>query len=92
MFLKIIILTINKRNRKQAKEGQRCPTKIGVLKQKLVISSSDSDPDEWDSLKCGVCNMRYYFAQSTMKEDWICCQLCKTWYHEICVGFKVNSN
>jgi hypothetical protein len=26
------------------------------------------------------------FREINKKVDWICCQVCKTWYHELCVG------
>jgi hypothetical protein len=35
---------------------------------------------------CGFRLLNYYSEKSIRKGDWICCQVCKTWYHELCVG------
>lgn len=34
------------------------------------------------------CGLPYYSNESVKKGDWIKCQKCHTWYHEICVGAK----
>lgn len=35
---------------------------------------------------CGFCNRRW--SQSANRGDWIKCQKCGSWYHEICVGAR----
>ena len=63
--------------------------------EKLVSSSSSSEDDvdlnmavddDDQMCNCGFCLLNYYSEQSASKGDWIRCQCCKTWYHEVCVG------
>jgi hypothetical protein len=39
---------------------------------------------------CGFHSLNYYSTKSVQKDDCICCQECKTWYNELCVGKKVK--
>jgi hypothetical protein len=34
----------------------------------------------------GFCLLNCSSEKSIKKGDWICCQVCKTWYRELCVG------
>lgn len=56
-----------------------------VLSTSDEESSSDTDEDE-ENVPCDFCGLKYFSKQSASKGDWIRCQKCKKWFHEICVG------
>jgi hypothetical protein len=39
-----------------------------------------------ENMPCGFCGLKYSSVKCVQKGDWIGCQKCKTWYHEVCVG------
>jgi hypothetical protein len=61
---------------------RRAPRGKASDKDVLPIPSEDSD----ENTPCGFCSLKYYSVQSVEKGDWIRCQKCGTWYHEVCVG------
>lgn len=39
-----------------------------------------------ENIPCGFCGLKYLTEKSARKGDWIKCQKCQVWYHEVCVG------
>ena len=48
-------------------------------------SASEDELDE-ENVPCGFCCVKYNDPRSIKKGDWIRCNKCNVWFHEICVG------
>ncbi|YCJ93342.1 MAG: PHD finger domain-containing protein [Candidatus Karelsulcia muelleri] len=70
------------KNRKILERNRR---RDGDLYYKIGLSSS-SDEEDRDNIPCGFCGQKFNSAHPSVKSEWISCQKCNVWYHEICVG------
>jgi hypothetical protein len=61
---------------------RRAPRRKASDKYVLPIPSEDSD----ENTPYGFCSLKYYSVQSVEKGDWIRCQKCGTWCHEVRFG------
>ena len=57
-----------------------------VEKQQSKKQKQTSSNNDEENVPCGFCALLYFSQESALKGDWIRCQRCKTWYHEVCVG------
>lgn len=80
-----IATTAAKRKLKMENNEKNCRnTKRKFENGKKGSDGHDSSESTKDS--CGFCGLGYYSKDSIKKGDWIKCQKCSAWYHEICVG------
>jgi ribosomal protein L27 len=56
----------------------------------LFIDEDDSVPisetENEENLPCRFSGVKYFDEKSVLKGEWIGCQRCKTWSHEVYVG------
>jgi hypothetical protein len=80
--------TVAKRKLKMEKEGNAKSTpknkKRRAPNSKGAFPDLHEDSDE--NTPCGFCGLKYCSVHTVQKGDWIRCQKCDTWYHEVCVG------
>lgn len=72
--------TMNKCN----KNNKRQCTSVSNDERSLPSFNSPANNEN----NCGFCLLNYYSAESVAKGDWIRCQKCNVWYHEVCVGAR----
>lgn len=76
----------------RAKKSSSIGTKGGKNKKKTEVNRRVTQlgptPAPTKEDECGFCLLNYYSEKSLSKGDWIRCQLCNVWYHELCVGAK----
>ena len=60
------------------------------MQEKSSLSSRSSDESQRTSEDngdpCGFCGVSYLDMKFLSKGDWIRCDSCKVWYHEVFVG------
>jgi hypothetical protein len=54
--------------------------------KKVLHIKKDHKSFEANENNCGFYFINYYCEKSIKESDWIYCQVCKTWHHELCVG------
>lgn len=72
---------------RRQKRQRRMMKQIQGSSSSSELSESSESSDE-DNTPCGFCGVAYSEELSLSKGDWISCQKCRGWYHEICVGAK----
>lgn len=60
---------------------------VGTRTEETIIFTKKKQKSPAKDDEC-FCFLNYYTAKSVEKRDWVCCQKCNIWYHEICVGAK----
>ena len=65
----------------QKKPAEKKPAQKKPMKEKRCQKNYD-DPANF----CGGCDGNYYDDVDLDAEEWIQCQTCNVWYHEICAG------
>lgn len=74
-------VTPDEKRKRQRRMMKRSPTSTSSSEEFSESSDEDNTP-------CGFCGVRYLEEQSLSKGDWISCQKCCRWFHEICVGAR----
>src|SRR6218665_1479330 len=70
------------KSRKQAKQSKATHSEKRSLKNKIKVPGVK----ESEGFKCPYCLERFTKAVK-QKEDWIKCDKCKRWWHEVCTDY-----
>lgn len=72
-------VTLGKKLKRQRRLTKTTPSSTSSSEE--ITESSDEE-----NTPCAFCGVRYLEQKSQNKGDWISCQKCCRWFHEICVG------